>query len=105
MPVKEAVANLSELKPGCLLQVRSADGRLICLARTASGHVFAIDDECSHEEQSLCEGDLIDNEVECPMHYSRFDLRTGAPTSLPALDPVRTYPVTVDGDSIFVEVS
>jgi 3-phenylpropionate/trans-cinnamate dioxygenase ferredoxin subunit len=78
------------------------DGTALCLARTSSGF-FAIADQCSHEGASLSEGDMIGEDVLCPMHNSRFDLKTGAVKGLPAQEPVASFAVTVlDGD-IFID--
>ena len=61
-------------------------------------------DECTHAEVPLSEGDVENGTVECWMHGSRFDLRTGAPTGLPATEPVQVFPVRVDGDDVYVAV-
>ena len=64
------------------------------------GELYAIDDRCSHDDGPLCEGDWDPERcaVVCPRHGSNFDLRTGAPLTLPAYEPVATYPVhVVDG--------
>ena len=79
------------------------DGVPICLARS-QGEIFAVNDVCSHADVSLSEGDVEDGTVECWLHGSRFDLRTGKPTSLPAVRPVATYPVVVEGDDVFVKL-
>ena len=79
------------------------DGLPICVARSG-GEVFALSDICSHADVSLAEGDVEDGGVECWLHGSRFDLRTGAPTGLPATKPVATYPVTVEGDDVFIKL-
>jgi 3-phenylpropionate/trans-cinnamate dioxygenase ferredoxin subunit len=68
------------------------------------GEVFAIYDVCSHEEVSLSEGEVDDHTIECWLHGSRFDLRTGQPTGLPATKPVPVYPVKIEGDEVFVAV-
>ncbi len=68
------------------------------------GEVFALRDVCSHEEVPLSEGDVYDHTVECWLHGSCFDLRTGAPTGPPATKPVPTYPVKVEGDDVYVAV-
>ena len=53
--------------------------------------IYAIGDRCSHADASLSEGELFDNEVECPRHGSAFDVTTGVPASLPATSPVPVY--------------
>jgi 3-phenylpropionate/trans-cinnamate dioxygenase ferredoxin component len=81
------------------------DGEPVAVVRTEDGTVHAISDTCSHAEVSLAEGDVSDGTIECWLHGSCFDLRTGRPTSLPALRPVAVYPVTLDGDDVLVDVS
>ena len=66
---------------------------------------YAVDDECSHAAIPLSEGDIEGCEIECWLHGSRFDLRTGKPTGLPATEPVAIYPVKVDGDDVLVDVT
>jgi 3-phenylpropionate/trans-cinnamate dioxygenase ferredoxin component len=69
------------------------------------GVLRAIDDTCSHQDASLSDGWFEDGCVECPLHGSRFDLRTGAPEDLPAEDPVRVHRVLVDDGVIRVELA
>ncbi len=76
----------------------------VCLAHTQDGAWSAIDDTCTHEDCSLSHGDLEDHVVECPCHGSRFDLITGDVLNLPAVVPVRTHRVTVEGEAVRVEV-
>ena len=68
------------------------------------GTFYAIGDTCTHEEYSLCEGELWEMSVECPRHGSRFDVRTGQVTGLPAVIPAKTYPVTVQNGDVYLEV-
>jgi 3-phenylpropionate/trans-cinnamate dioxygenase ferredoxin component len=75
----------------------------VCLARSG-GEVMAILDECSHAEVSLSDGEVENCTIECWLHGSRFDLRTGKPTGLPATEAVPVYPVRIDGDDIYVAV-
>ena len=96
------VCALSSLAEESAIHV-DVDGVEVCLART-QGEVFAIRDECSHAEVPLSEGDIEDGTVECWLHGSRFDLRSGKPTGLPATEAVPVYPVRVDGDDVFVAV-
>jgi 3-phenylpropionate/trans-cinnamate dioxygenase ferredoxin component len=71
----------------------------------AGDDFYAIDDECSHAAIPLSEGDVEGCEIECWLHGSRFDLRTGKPTGPPATEPVPIYPVKVDGDDVLVDVA
>jgi 3-phenylpropionate/trans-cinnamate dioxygenase ferredoxin subunit len=67
---------------------------------------FAVGDRCSHEDFSLAEGEVWPDEyeIECAKHGSTFDLRTGAPCSLPATRPVPVYELVVEGDDVSVVV-
>ena len=66
---------------------------------------YAVADECSHAAIPLSEGDVEGCEIECWLHGSRFDLRTGKPTGLPATEPVATFPVEVRGADIYVDIT
>lgn len=66
--------------------------------------VFAMDDVCPHEYSLLSEGEIWDNEVYCVKHGSRFDIKTGKVKSFPATKNVKTYPVKLEGEDIYIEV-
>jgi 3-phenylpropionate/trans-cinnamate dioxygenase ferredoxin subunit len=66
--------------------------------------VFALRDVCSHAEVALSEGEVYDNTIECWLHGSCFDLRTGKPTNPPATQPVPTYRVKIEGDDVYVSL-
>ena len=68
----------------------------------ADGELFALRDVCSHEEVPLSEGEVYDHTVECWLHGSCFDLRSGKPTGPPATAAVPTYQVKIDGDDVLV---
>jgi 3-phenylpropionate/trans-cinnamate dioxygenase ferredoxin subunit len=91
---------LSELPDEGALGVE-VDGLPVAVIR-AGGEVFALHDVCSHEEVPLSEGEVYDHTVECWLHGSCFDVRTGKPTGPPATKPVVTYQVKIDGDDILV---
>jgi 3-phenylpropionate/trans-cinnamate dioxygenase ferredoxin subunit len=97
------VARLTDFKEYPLKRVQ-VDGVPICLARLDSGEVFAISDVCSHEEVELSDGELDGEDIECPAHGSRFNVRTGAVSGLPANAPVATHSVTVENGEISVEL-
>ncbi|MGA3152418.1 MAG: non-heme iron oxygenase ferredoxin subunit [Streptosporangiaceae bacterium] len=71
----------------------------------AGGEIFALHDVCSHEEVPLSEGEVYDCTVECWLHGSCFDLRSGKPTGPPATKPVAIYPVKIDGGDVLVALS
>jgi 3-phenylpropionate/trans-cinnamate dioxygenase ferredoxin subunit len=71
----------------------------VAVVHADDGAFYAIRDECSHAAIALSEGEVDGCTIECWLHGSRFDLRTGEPTGLPATEPVPVYPVEVrDGD-------
>ena len=81
-----------------------ADGQEICLGHCDDGF-YAIDDVCTHENFLLSGGEMVEDcEVECPQHGSRFNLKTGKVTGLPAVIPARTFPVAVEGADVYVDV-
>ena len=82
------------------------DGDAYAIVRDADGGIHALEDRCTHAEVALSEGEVDDDcSIECWLHGSRFDLRTGAPLELPAVTPVRVYPVTVEGGEVFVDLT
>lgn len=80
-----------------------ADGEPVCLAKIG-GEFFAISDICSHFFTYLTSGELFPEnyEVQCPLHDSKFSLRTGEPNQPPADKPVESYAVKVEGDDVLV---
>ncbi|MBD0689796.1 bifunctional 3-phenylpropionate/cinnamic acid dioxygenase ferredoxin subunit [Kitasatospora sp. NPDC053057] len=80
------------------------NGVPVSIVRTDEG-VFAINDTCSHANVSLSEGEVEDCMIECWLHGSSFDLRTGKPSGLPATKPVAVYPVKIEGDDVLVSVN
>ena len=80
------------------------DGVPVALVRT-EGEVFAVNDICSHANVSLSEGEVEVCQIECWLHGSSFDLRTGKPSGLPATRPVPVYPVKIEGDDVLVSLS
>ncbi len=74
----------------------------VAVARNGD-EVFAIQDLCSHASVALSEGEVADCTVECWLHGSRFDLRSGKPTGLPATEPVATFPVEVRDGEVYID--
>ena len=98
------VASLHDLPEATPTRV-DVDGVPVCLVRFGD-EVRAIHDVCSHQEWSLSDGgQVFDREVECSLHGSSFSVDDGRPSSLPAMKPVPTYAVAVDGDEVHVDVS
>ena len=68
------------------------------------GEIFAIEDVCSHADFPLSDGEIDGCTIECALHGSRFDLRTGKPSGPPATLPVRVFPVTVADGDVYIEL-
>lgn len=99
---KQKVANLSEIAPGTTRRVvANSTGILLC---NVDGTVYAIEDVCTHDGGPLDQGELEGEVVVCPRHGATFDVRTGDALTLPAVAPVMTFPVTIEGDDILVEI-
>ena len=99
------VADANSFPPGSSKIVR--DGDLWVGVYNCGGELYALEDRCSHDDGPLCEGEWEHDEcrVICPRHGSAFDLRSGRPLSLPAFEPVETYPVVVEDGVVKVEVA
>lgn len=94
------VCSLAELAPG---EARRVDtDPPIAVFRTEAGEVFAIDDTCTHQDASLADGWLDGEDIECPLHASCFNLRTGAVNAPPAKLPVRTHQVVIDDEGTII---
>ena len=94
--------SVAEVPVGSAIGVDLGGDADIAVVNTGEGF-FAIRDVCSHGEFPLSDGDIDGCTLECYMHGSRFDLRTGFPLELPAIKPVPVYPVRLDGNSVFVD--
>jgi 3-phenylpropionate/trans-cinnamate dioxygenase ferredoxin subunit len=94
------VAQAAEIPPGRMKAV-DVHGERVTVAN-AQGTFFAFSDSCTHDGGPLCEGELEGETVTCPWHFSRFSIRTGEVVDSPAPEPVRTYPVRIEGDGVLV---
>jgi nitrite reductase/ring-hydroxylating ferredoxin subunit len=103
MPVVyHTVARVGDLQPGELCYVE-AGGKAICLANV-DGEIVALDNACTHERAPLSDGAITGDRIECPLHGGAFNVRSGEPMSYPAVFPVKTYRVEIDGDQIRVGI-
>jgi 3-phenylpropionate/trans-cinnamate dioxygenase ferredoxin subunit len=99
------VCPVDELPPGSVKIVRA--GSIAVGVYNLDGEFYAIEDRCSHDDGPLAEGEFEPDEavVICPRHGSKFDIRSGRPLSLPAYEPVDTFPVTVEDGWVKVNLS
>jgi 3-phenylpropionate/trans-cinnamate dioxygenase ferredoxin subunit len=104
MPSLVKFATIHDIPEGTMRAYEYGDLRIAIYH--AGGTFYATSDICSHEYAELSEGylDADDCTVECPLHGSRFDIRTGAALSLPAYEPIPIYAVQVEGEDVLVEV-
>lgn len=96
-------AQISDVPTG-EVRVFNANGQSIAVANL-DGEYLAIDNVCTHDGAPLGEGMLWGDQVECPRHGARFDLRSGRVTAFPAVLPCRSFPVLVDGEDLSVEIA
>lgn len=104
-----AVADVSEVSVDRPLAVDvpstdSGQATITVAIVSHDGAYYAISDECSHGAVPLSEGDIVDCTIECYLHGSVFDLRTGKALNLPATQPVPVYPCRIDGTTIEVDI-
>ena len=98
----QKVASVSDIPPGSMKRYRIEHQRIV-VVHTADGF-YAVVDECSHDSAPISDGEVIGQEVVCARHGARFDLRTGTVTAPPAVVPIDTLEVKIDGDDILVVI-
>ncbi|MEI6241117.1 MAG: Rieske 2Fe-2S domain-containing protein [Planctomycetia bacterium] len=96
------VADVSEIPdPGKTLV--DVDGDMVALFHV-EGRFYALDDVCTHDGGPLADGELRDHKIACPRHGAKFDIRTGAALTMPAVRATRAHDVKVEGDGVFVRL-
>ncbi|MEZ5095346.1 MAG: non-heme iron oxygenase ferredoxin subunit [Nocardioides sp.] len=99
----ERACSLAELGDDSAVAVTLSD-QAVAVARHGE-EVFAVEDTCSHAAVALSEGEVLDCTIECWLHGSTFDLRTGKPTVLPATEPVATFAVEIRDGDVYVDIA
>lgn len=94
------VATVGDVKAGSMLQVE-VEGEPVCLAYTGD-EFLATSDICSHDYVELHDGWLEEDEIECPQHGSRFNMRTGKVLNPPATQSIAPYETKVEGQDVYV---
>lgn len=96
------VCAVAELSPGEVRRVEAGPEPVaLC---NVGGSFHAVDDTCTHSSWSLADGELEDEVLVCPLHQARFSARTGAVLGPPAPEPLKVYPVKVEGGDVWVDV-
>lgn len=93
----------SSLEAGQMLAIDSPDLPPLAAFNTGSG-IYVTSNVCTHNVAILTDGFFSDETIECPMHGGCFNVRTGQATQFPCEEPLRTYPVVVDGDDVYIDV-
>jgi 3-phenylpropionate/trans-cinnamate dioxygenase ferredoxin subunit len=102
MSITTPVAQKSDIAAGSTQAVHvGGQDVLLC---NVDGTIYAVEDICTHDGGALDAGEIEGCRVMCPRHGAYFDVTTGAALTLPAILPLKTYSVRVEGDSIFVDV-
>ena len=96
------VAKVGDVPPGEHIRVE-VDGEGVLLANVG-GEFYAVLDTCTHEEARLSQGFLMGSRIECPLHGSMFDVKTGDVKGLPATIPLPTFETKVEGDDVYVRL-
>lgn len=94
------VSRVDAVKAGTVVQVE-VEGEPVCLANTGE-EFLATSDICSHDYVELHDGWLEDDEIECPQHGSRFNMRTGKVLNPPATQSIAPYETKVEGQNVYV---
>ena len=100
----ELVGSVTDFPKGAAVQVE-VDGVEIAVVHADDDNFYAVRDECSHAAVALSEGEVEGCTLECWLHGSRFDLRTGQPSGLPAIEPVAIFPVEIRDGDIYVSTN
>ena len=95
-------AKVGDIAPG-MVKVVEVEEEDIALCNMG-GHIYAIANLCSHDHGPLGEGYLHGEEIECPRHGARFNVTSGEAKTLPAIMPIPTYDVKVEGEDVYVDV-
>jgi 3-phenylpropionate/trans-cinnamate dioxygenase ferredoxin subunit len=80
------------------------EGRTFVIVRSPEDEYFCMDGICSHERVQLCDGLVMEGIIECPKHNAHFDYKTGEATRAPACINLKTFPVKVEGGSVYVDI-
>ena len=98
-------ASVQELKSGAPKIIDAAGARIaLYKVEGPDAGYYAIEDVCTHDDGPVAEGPVEGCVIECPRHGAKFDIRTGAVVCMPAVTPIRTFPVRVNGQNLEVEV-
>ena len=96
-----AVAAKGDLAEGAMVGIDAGDKQIAVY--NVEGEFYATDNICTHGQARLCDGFLEGHEIECPLHQGKFDVRNGKPMCEPVSEALRSYPVKVEGQRVFLQ--
>lgn len=96
------VCEVADVPPGTIHPVELGEIKLMIV--NVDGILYAVNRICTHEEADLSTGFLMGSVVTCPLHLSRFDVKTGAVENQPATVPLATYKLKIEGTSVYVQL-
>ena len=85
------------------MKLVEVDEQLVLIVHV-DGEYYCIDDVCTHDGGTLCDGTVAGHEVACPRHGAKFDVRTGEATKMPATQPTGCHEVKIEGEQIFIRL-
>ena len=101
-PQRIELCKTSDVDEGAAIKVETHD--LVLAVFNLNGAFYVTDDLCTHGPGSLSEGIICDDTVECDFHNGSFNIKTGQPVEPPCIIPLKTYPVKVENDTIYIEI-
>lgn len=102
MAKRVAIGSTDDFPPGKVHGIQVEDRQVIVV--NLDGELHALDGICTHQYAELKRGFLTGDAVRCPLHLSQFDVGTGEAINPPAEDPLRTYPVEVEDDTVYLRL-
>jgi len=101
-PQRVELCKTSDVDEGAAIKVETHD--LVLAVFNLNGAFYVTDDQCTHGPGSLAEGLICGDTVECDFHNGSFNIKTGTPIEPPCIIPLKTYPVKVENDTVYIEI-
>lgn len=101
-PQRIALCKTADVEEGAAIKVETHD--LVLAVFNLNGAFYVTDDQCTHGPGSLSEGLICDDTIECDFHNGSFNIKTGQPIEPPCIIPLKTYPVTVEEETVYIDI-
>jgi nitrite reductase/ring-hydroxylating ferredoxin subunit len=102
VPTRIELCKTADVSEGSVIKVETEE--LILAVFNLEGVFYVTDDNCTHGPGSLSEGEIYGDVVECNFHGGAFNIKTGKVAQPPCMIPLRTYPTTVENETVYIEV-